>query len=154
MSQQNLVTLLDICREHPDASLVFTLNDAEINPNYHVTEIKHAAVKSMDCGKGVDAWEEILVQLLDGPASAQGKHMACGKFFGIVNVAIENLSINQSTQTFIEFAPNNGPMGKLAIEAIEVRSDTVVVSLSSPTATCKAYDRAIAGMKTKPVSCC
>ena len=44
MSQQNLVTLLDICREHPDASLVFTLNDAEINPNYHVTEIKHANV--------------------------------------------------------------------------------------------------------------
>jgi len=154
MKQQNLLTLLDICQQHPTASLVFKLGEAVINPNYHVTEIKHATVKSMDCGKGVDAWEEILVQLLDGPKIPQGVHMPCGKFFSIVNAATENLSIDDRTQTFIEFSPNNGPMGKLTIESIEVESDAVVVLLSSPTATCKAYDRAMAGMTLKQVSCC
>jgi hypothetical protein len=53
-----------------EARLVLHAEGTAIRPEYHVTEIELAQVRSLDCGKGEAQWDETLVQLLDGPATA------------------------------------------------------------------------------------
>ena len=155
--QTNIYGLKAVFEANPNLPLIFKLGDETINPGYHVTEIKHAVINSMDCGQGTDQWDEIIVQLLDGSALFKGEHMSCAKFTGIVSTAIESLTVDENTQTYIEFAPNNGALGKLVIDSIEQSENKVVVHLSNPTAMCKPYQRAMAAQATRNQSeppCC
>jgi len=152
----NIYELKAVLEANPDSPLVFSFDGQAINPSYHVTEVKHAAMNSLDCGSGKDQWEEITVQLLDGSALFKGKHMSFGKFMGIVGKAIESLSFDENTLTFIEFAPNNEGLRKLVIDRVDHNEGQVLVHLSSPTALCKPYHRAMAGKLAEQPSnsCC
>ena len=158
MNSQNtsIYGLKSVLAAHQDLPLVFSLEGQSINPGYHVTEIQHADVNALDCGNGKDHWQEITVQLLDGSALFKGEHMSCGKFMGIVSKALEPLSYDEKTLTFIEFAPNNKGLRKLVIDSIEPSQNQVMVHLSSPTAVCKPYQRAMTGKSasTGDSSCC
>ena len=152
----NIFELKAVLEANPDSPLIFSFEGQAINPSYHVTEVKHAAMNSLDCGSGKDQWEEIIVQLIDGSALFKGKHMSCRKFMGIVGKAIESLSFDENTATFIEFAPNNEGLRKLVIDRVDQNEGQVLVHLSSPTALCKPYQRAMAGKLVEPSnnSCC
>ena len=152
----NIYGLKSVLAANEDSPLVFSFEGQTIHPGYHVTEIQHAGVNALDCGSGKDQWEEITVQLMDGSALFKGEHMSCGKFIRIISKAIESLSYDENTLTFIEFAPNNVGLRKLVIDSVETSEEQVLVHLSSPTAMCKPYQRAMAG---KPAtadksSCC
>lgn len=55
---------LQILKQHQDKSLLFEYApNLLVGANYHITEIKHITVDSVDCGAGVDAWKETIVQL-------------------------------------------------------------------------------------------
>ena len=153
----NLYGLKTICEANRNSSLIFRLGEVTIHPSYHVTEIKHAVINSMDCGQGTDQWDEIIVQLLDGSAHLKGKHMSCAKFIGIVGTALDSLTSNENSETYIEFAPNNEALRKLAIESIEQTENEVIVNLSNPTAMCKPFQRAMAKQTASMpsgASCC
>jgi len=152
----NLNELITALRTKPDSPLVFSFEGQTIHSGYHVTEVKHAAMNSLDCGNGKDQWQEVIIQLMDGSAVFKGKHMSCGKFMAIFDKAIESLAFDENTLTFIEFAPNNVGLRKLVIDTIEHKEEQVLVHLSSPTAVCKPYLQAIASKLAEPSSnsCC
>jgi len=153
----NLYELKAAFKANPNLPLLFKLDEETIHPGYHVTEIKHAVVNSMDCGQGTEQWDEVIVQLLDGSALFKGEHMSCAKFMGIVSTAIESQDIDENTLTYIEFAPNNGALRKLVIDSVEQKESEVIVHLSNPTAMCKPFQRAMAARETKKQgdsSCC
>ena len=140
----NIYGLKSVLATNQNSSLAFRFEGQTIHPGYHVTEIQHASVNALDCGSGNEQWQEITVQLMDGSALFKGEHMSCGKFIGIISKAIESLSYDENTLTFIEFAPNNGGLRKFVIDSIEPSEEQVIVNLSSPTAVCKPYQRAMA----------
>jgi len=126
-----------------DLPLKFYFEGLAIKPGYHVTEVKHASIKSIDCGRASEQenWDEITIQLLDGSAiSAQG-HMQTAKFVGIVSGALKTLSETTASQLFFEYAPGNGPIRKLKIESVAVSDKEIAVSLGGDKAVCKPFER-------------
>lgn len=127
--------------DYPESPLVFMFEGQRIAPGYHVTEVKHAQIESIDCGRGSDAWNEVVIQLLDGsPTSAEG-YMMSSKFLGIVGAVGDSLHLHDSAKLFFEFAPGNGPMRKLCVNSMEQAGDHTVVTLGGSVAMCKPFER-------------
>lgn len=129
--------------EKTELPLEFYFDGSTINPGYHVTEVKFASIKSIDCGRasGTEQWDEITVQLLDGSADSKQGHMPCSKFMSIVGKALEKLQENGAPFLFFEYAPDNGPIRKLSIESITTGANEVSISLGSEQAECKPFQR-------------
>lgn len=147
--------LADFVGINPALPLVFAFGGERINPGYHVTEVKHAAVRSLDCGRGSDQWDELVVQLLDGSPASDEEHMSGGKFLGIVNAALSSLTIQQPTELFFEFSPGNTAIRKLRIESAQSDDQQAVVTLGPEQAVCKPFQRAkLAGAQTGATTGC
>ena len=60
---------LSLLQDHQGKSLLFEYApNLLVGANYHITEVKHLSIDSVDCGAGVDAWKETIVQLWESPA--------------------------------------------------------------------------------------
>jgi len=141
----NISILSEFLTQYTDLTLKFYFDGSAINPGYHVTEIRHATIKSRDCGKssGIEQWDEITIQLLDGSSNSTEGHMSSSKFLGIVGSALKSLeSDDAAAYLFFEFAPDNGPIRKLSIESVEQSDGEISVSLGSERAVCKPFQRA------------
>jgi len=139
----DLKELMAALRSNRGAELKFVMGESIINPGYHVTEIRHATINSIDCGKSssVEQWDEITIQLLDGSPTSNGEHMQASKFNSIFQKAIELLGADSSPVLFFEFSPNNGPIRKLSIESINQSDNAISVILGSEKAVCKPFQR-------------
>lgn len=133
--------LLTLLLNNPEIPLRFYLEGVPINQGYHVTEVKHASIKSMDCGKHTDAWEEILIQLLDGEASSEQGLMSASKFMSIVRSSIESFSKSSTPFLYFEFSTDNGPLQKLRINSIDCDDRALTIHLTYEKASCKPFKR-------------
>lgn len=138
--------------EKADLPLKFYFDGTAINPGYHVTEIRHAAINSIDCGRDSDTekWNEITIQLLDGSANSTQGHMQGSKFAAIVGSALKSLPTDRASHLFFEFSPDNGPIRKLSIDSIKHTNNEIAVSLGSEQAVCKPFQRATMAAVTDP----
>lgn len=135
--------LLAALRTNPDMPVQFHVDDSSINPGYHVTEVRHAVINSVDCGKhsDIEQWNELTIQLLDGSSNSTQGHMQAKKFAGIIQKSIERLEIDSPTRLFFEFSPNNSPIRKLNIASIDVVDQSIAVWLGNEKAVCKPFER-------------
>ena len=46
---------------------VITDNNQFVGANYHITEVKHVTIDSVDCGSKTDFWKETIIQLWESP---------------------------------------------------------------------------------------
>ena len=61
--------LFEILKANQDKALLFEYSEGQlVGANYHITEVKHTQIESVDCGAGVDAWNETIVQLWESPS--------------------------------------------------------------------------------------
>jgi len=141
---KNLKDLTAALESQADLALKFYFDGFEINQGYHITEVKHAAINSIDCGKSskTEQWDEITIQLLDGSTNSKQGYMSGSKFLAIIGSAMKSLSADDAPYLFFEFAPENGPIRKLSVDTIEFTSNEISVSLGSEQAVCKPYQRA------------
>ena len=66
MKTQELLQLLET---HKNTSLLFEYSPERlVGANYHITEVKHITVDSVDCGAQTDAWKETIIQLWESPS--------------------------------------------------------------------------------------
>ncbi len=64
----NTQTSLNTLNEHKNKDLLFQYApNLMVGANYHITEVKHITVDSVDCGAQTDAWKETIVQLWESP---------------------------------------------------------------------------------------
>jgi len=138
-----------------DLPLVFETEEKPISAGYHVTEVKHCKVDSLDCGQGVNQWEEIVIQLIDGAARGSDDHMRSSKFLGIVEKATATLEIGEGWPLYFEFAHNDRAMKKLEVLRVVSSQERTTVLLSAKTAACKPFERAKrAGGVSNTGPCC
>ncbi len=149
----------------PDQPLIFASDDGDIGPGYHVTELKHLAVNSIDCGGQRSVWNEAQLQLLDGH---DGKHISVGKFIAIARRSMAAVTGLGDVPLSIEYAPLNQGLHRYHIGDAALGADGLRLSLVPDTAHCKPATkfgivRAIqavtgkkkAGPKARPVTeCC
>lgn len=148
-----LSALLAKMASKPDAALVFDADGYSIRPGYHVSEIKLAHVRSVDCGRGEDDWHETLVQLLDGPLSATpgGDYMSAGKFVNIADAVLDSIGSRTEGELIFEFAPGNSGIRKFSVGSVEYRDDAWIVQLSPVGAACKPALRTLAAIAQSAV---
>lgn len=126
--------------QHRDSALIFQTGDTRVKPGYHVTELKQTSVSSLDCGRGTDEWNELVIQLLDGPPISTAGHMSVDKFLNIARSAADSADQKLS----FEFSPGNGPLLKLSANDITHTNHETVVQLDALAAECKPMKRLIA----------
>jgi len=156
----NISDLSAIINGNTTAALKFYVDGSVINPGYHVTEVRHAAIKSRDCGRhsSVERWDEITIQLLDGSSDSTQDHMSGAKFLGIVGTALDSIATDAAPYLYFEYSPDNGPIRKLSIESVNSADGEIAVSLGSERAVCKPFERlksvAVIGEAAPAKSCC
>lgn len=140
--------------KHPGLPLKFYFDGTVINPGYHVTEVKFASIRSLDCGRKSDTehWDELTIQLLDGSTNITQSHMSGSKFTAIVAKALEKLSAEDAPLLYFEYAPNNGPIRKLSVESIESTPNEISVSLGGEKAVCKPFQRLKTAARSNAIS--
>ena len=129
------------------SSLIFATNDGPIGAGYHVTELKLADIRSIDCGARQSAWTEATLQLLDGHG---GGHMTVGTFRGIADKSLGALPGLSHAPLSVEFAPGNNGLRLYQIEAVDNEDSATVVRLKDLTALCKPAH----AVKSDGSSCC
>lgn len=126
----------------PNTSLVFQYGDKTVAPGYHVTEIMNALYESVDCGGQANVWRETIVQLQGPRAGEEAAFMTVKKFLSIYGRVTQSLAVHGQAELRLEYGDSDAPALRYHITAVDVRANTITVSLTPPGVTCKALGRA------------
>ena len=149
MTIATLKALLDTLDGHDERDVLFRIGDTDIGAGYHVTEIKQAKVRSIDCAARISEWQESQMQLLDGSA---GDYMPAGRLAWIIGKAEDALPGILSAPLSIEFSPGNQGLGKYTIASMHEDDNRMIVALQADRANCKPIMEILSAGQT--ASCC
>lgn len=140
-----LAELVDRIASTSDGAVRFIGDDFALRPGYHVTEIKLATIRSIDCGGGTDRWDEAVIELLDGPddeRTGAREHMPAAKLAAISRAAVRHVPAAADATPVFEFGV--GALRRYRVAAVERgEGGDVTVRLAPLTARCKAFDRVV-----------
>lgn len=125
---------------HGEKALIFDYDGKRIQPGYHVTEIKAASFRSLDCGANPQQWEETIVQLWDVADQPEQGHMTVRKFLKIYNTVTQQVPINAAAQIKFECGDAVNPAVHYNIGNATIEADAIIVALEPVRATCKPRD--------------
>ena len=155
--------LLEALRAEPERPLRFRTPDGTVPGGYHVTEIKAATVRTVDCGGRAHAWNETILQVLPPALDAGEAPMPARTFLAIVDRVRDALALDDDAYLRVEHGPPGGSATNYRAEAIEVGADGFVVRLAAPAVACKGADAALPDLPVvtrrdavdaAPVACC
>jgi hypothetical protein len=126
---------------HADKALVFDYDGRDIQPGYHVTEVKAGAFASLDCGANPESWRETVIQLWDIAGDLRTTHMPAGKFLGILRKVAAKVPLDGQAKLTFEVSDGGSAMQLYAASVVAPEEDLVRVSLTHRPATCKPRDR-------------
>ena len=134
---------LDQLERHPDEPLAFTTERARIASGYHVTEIKAATIRAVDCGGEATRWSETILQVQPSARPGDGRPMSVGKLLGIYRRVADAIPVDADSRVRVEY----GEIGQSAVSylvgAVERGPEGVDVRLAPPAVACKGADRSV-----------
>ena len=159
MKTQELFNLLE---QHQDKELLFEYQPNNyVGANYHITEVKHLNVESVDCGSQTDSWKETIIQLWESPSELhKTKHMSVLKALGILKKVGKMKPYNLDAEVKIEYSNATFHTAQLFVNNFETKDHKLILSLRVQKTACKAND--ICGItqqtdttpKAETVECC
>ena len=101
--------LFKVLEEHQDKSLLFEYTtNAFVGANYHITEVKHIKIDSVDCGARTDAWNETIIQIWESPSEiGKTEFMATYKALAILNKVGEMKPYDFGAEVKFEYSTNH-----------------------------------------------
>ena len=120
----NTQEFFNILEEHSDKSLLFQYMPGQlVGANYHITEVKHVSVASVDCGAREDSWKQTVIQLWESPLEiGKTEFMSCNKALAILNtVGKIRPYINQS-EVFFEYGNALFHTAQLGVAGVEIEN--------------------------------
>jgi hypothetical protein len=142
--------LLDTLGAHADKALVFHYDGHDVQPSYHVTEVKSGSFHALDCGANPESWQETFIQLWDIVEDNRG-HMRAGKFLAILGKVAASVPFAPDARLTFEVSDGVKPMQLYKADAVDIAGDVVRVPLSARPSSCKPRDRWLEEQQT---SCC
>lgn len=133
---------LDTLKEHQGKSLLFEYApNLLVGANYHITEVKHVTVDSVDCGAGVDAWKETIVQLWEDPRElGKTDFMSASKAIEILSRVGQMKPYVMDAEVRIEYSNANFHTAQLYVNDYEIRGNNLLLKLSGQATDCKAKE--------------
>jgi hypothetical protein len=142
LKQLNWQTFKETLLQNPTLTLQFQYaNNKRIEASYHITEIKQAAIQSVDCGGVSNNWTEVIVQIWEPESVQQERAMKVEKALSIINVVEKILPLNPSAPVKIEFGNSRFDTRQMLPNEITIQGEDLVVDLRPDTVQCKAIER-------------
>ncbi len=133
---------INVLQEHQDKSLLFEYTQGQlVGANYHITEVKHVKIDSVDCGAGTDAWNETIVQLWESPSElGKTEYMTTYKAMGILNKVGRMKSYDMEAEIKIEYSNPLFHTAQLFINDFEIHGNNLLFKLAVEKTDCKAKE--------------
>lgn len=142
MKNMKTQEFLEILKGNQGKSLLFEYAPGMlVGANYHITEVKHVTIDSVDCGAGVDAWKETVVQLWEDP-NELGKtaFMSTYKAMGILSKVGQMKPYVLDAELKIEYSNARFHTAQLFVNDYEMRDGNLIFKLASQPTDCKAKE--------------
>lgn len=132
----------ELLNQNKNKSLVFEYSPKQfVAPNYHITEVKHIFVDSVDCGANTDSWSETIVQLWESPIKEEKEsYMSTYKALSILNKVGTIKPYNKTAELKIEYSNNTFHTANLFVNSYRVEDNNLIIMLSVEPTDCKAKD--------------
>lgn len=144
---------VELDRMAPDLPLAITAGGTALADGFHVTEIGHARVDSLDCGGRRLSWEEAVIQILD---SGTGRPMTVATLRGIVGQALSALPGMADLDLRIEANTGNAGLRRYSLAGTVAAEGVARMTLTPVQAHCKPLVEAVAAGHgdCRQVGCC
>ena len=134
--------LLELFKTHQSKSLLFEYQPNNfVQANYHITEVKHIRIDSVDCGARTDAWNETVIQLWESPKEI-GKRdfMSVYKALSILNKVGRMKPYDLEAEVKFEYSNDTFHTAQLFVNDFEIRDNNLIIKLGVEKTDCKAKD--------------
>ncbi len=139
MKTQEFFKILD---EHQGKSLVFKYAPNKlIGANYHITEVKHLTIDSVDCGSQTDAWKETIIQLWESPSEMDKRdYMIAYKALAILKKVGTIKPYVLDAEVKFEYSSATFHTAQLFVNDFEIQNDNLIIKLAIEKTDCKAKE--------------
>ena len=133
---------LNLLSQHSNKYLVFEYQPNEfVGANYHITEVKHVTIDSVDCGARMDSWKETIIQLWESPSEKnKTEFMSAYKALGILKKVGVMKSFELDAEIKIEYSNSTFQTAQLFINDFETKENQLIVKLAIEKTACKAKE--------------
>lgn len=139
MKTQDFFNVLD---QHKDKSLLFEYApNLLVGANYHITEVKHITVDSVDCGAQASSWKETIIQLWENPSElGKTEFMSAFKAIAILKKVGTMKSYIASSEIKFEYSNSNFHTAQLFVNDFEIMNNNLIIKLAIEKTDCKAKE--------------
>lgn len=139
MTTQEFLTVL---AEHQNKALLFEYApNLLVGANYHITEVKHLTIDSVDCGAQTDAWKETIIQLWESPSElGKTEYMTSYKALAILKKVGQMRDYTLDAEVKFEYSNANFHTAQLFVNDFEIRNNTLLIKLAVEKTDCKAKE--------------
>jgi len=132
----------NVLNQNKDKALLFKYKSNElIAANYHITEVKHIEVDSVDCGGQTDAWNETIIQLWESPLEKGKKdYMSVEKASAILNKVGSIKPYDLASEVKFEYSNTNFHTAQLFVNDFEIQEGKLILKLAIEKTNCKAKE--------------
>lgn len=133
---------LSLLEAHKDKALLFEYApNLLVGANYHITEVKHLTIESVDCGAQTDAWKETIIQLWESPDEiGKTEYMSVFKALAILKKVGTLKQYEPNAEVKIEYSNVTFHTAQLYIAGYIQKSNNLIVQLAVEKTTCKATE--------------
>lgn len=134
--------LFSILEANTDKALLFEYTpNLLVGANYHITEVKHVSIDSVDCGSRTDSWKETIVQLWESPNElGKTEFMSVYKALGILNKVGKMIPYHLDTEIKFEYGNATFHTAQLFVNDFEIRDNNLILKLAVEKTNCKAKE--------------
>lgn len=139
MTTQELFSLLEQYKNH---ALLFEYSPGHlVGANYHITEVKHIVIDSVDCGARTDAWNETVIQLWESPSElGKTEFMGSYKALSILKKVGKMRAYDMEAVVRIEYGNSLFHTAQLFINDFEIKDNQILLKLAVEPTDCKAKE--------------
>ncbi|GAA3644820.1 DUF6428 family protein [Flavivirga jejuensis] len=134
--------LFKVLEQNQDKSLLFEYApNLLVGANYHITEVKHVAIDSVDCGSQVDTWKETIIQLWESPSElGKTEYMSVYKGLAILNKVGKMKPYVLDAEVKFEYSNATFHTAQLFVNDFEIRENNLIIKLAIEKTDCKAKE--------------
>ena len=134
--------VFQLFKEHQGKSLLFEYTTNQfVKANYHITEVKHLKIDSVDCGAQTDAWNETIIQLWESPEEfGKTEFMSVYKALSILNKVGKMKPYDMESEVKFEYSNDTFHTAQLFVNDFEIRDNNLIVKLAIEKTDCKAKE--------------
>ncbi|TYA74413.1 DUF6428 family protein [Seonamhaeicola marinus] len=139
MKTQDLFKVLE---QYTDKSLLFEYaTNLLVGANYHITEVKHMAIDSVDCGSNKESWNETIIQLWESPKElGKTEFMSVEKALSILKKVGSMKPYDFESEVKFEYSNATFHTAQLFVNDFEIQNNNLIFKLAVQKTDCKAKE--------------